>query len=53
MKTTSDEFKNFDQTMRKLIKVSHDEIKARLEAEKDQKENAKKKPAPPKSAEPG
>ena len=42
------EFENFDRTMRDLIKVSHDEIKAELDAEKaakPQKRKTKKKPA--------
>jgi hypothetical protein len=38
----SAEFEKFDQTMRKLIQVSHEEIKAKLEAEKNQKKNKKK-----------
>lgn len=35
------EFKNFDDTMRKLVSVPHDAIKAALDAEKA----AKRKPA--------
>jgi len=30
----NDEFKNFDRTMRDLMKVPHSEIKAKLDAEK-------------------
>jgi hypothetical protein len=37
----STEFENFDQTMRKLIRVSHETIKAKLDAEKAAK---KRKP---------
>jgi len=33
-KKSSNEFENFDHTMRNLMSVSHDEIKAELEAEK-------------------
>ena len=41
MKTT-EEFDNFDSTMRKLIAVPHSEIKAKLDAEKARKrKNAK------------
>jgi hypothetical protein len=31
---TSSEFKQFDATMKKLIKVPHERIKAKLDAEK-------------------
>ncbi|HTD21817.1 MAG TPA: hypothetical protein VK738_04135 [Terriglobales bacterium] len=31
------EFENFDQTMRQIIKVSHKELKAKLDAEKKAK----------------
>jgi hypothetical protein len=34
---TQNEFENFDATMRKLIKVPHSKIKAKLEAEKKAK----------------
>jgi hypothetical protein len=34
---TSEEFENFDRTMRNLMKVPHDEIKSELEAEKTAK----------------
>ena len=37
------EFKNFDRTMRKLISVPHNEIKAKLEAEKAAKKPRKAK----------
>jgi hypothetical protein len=36
------EFENFDNTMRQLVKVPHSEIKAKLEAEKVEKEKNKK-----------
>jgi hypothetical protein len=41
------EFNNFDRTMRDLMKVPHEEIKAELDAEKAQKpkRKAKKKPS--------
>ena len=42
MKKTS-EFANFDRTMRDLLKVSHAEIKAKLEAEKAAKTRKKSK----------
>jgi hypothetical protein len=35
------EFENFDRTMRELIKVPHDEIKAKLEAERSSKRKSK------------
>jgi hypothetical protein len=38
----NEEFENFDRTMRKLIKVSHSEIKDKLEAEKEIKRRKKK-----------
>jgi hypothetical protein len=34
MANTSDEFKKFDQMMRQLMHTSHDEVKAKLDAEK-------------------
>ena len=43
MKTTNSEFDNFDRTMRELIKVPHSEIKAKLDAEKAEKEKKKRK----------
>jgi len=50
MKEQNREFENFDRTMRDLISVPHDEIKAALDAEKraktgKQKRKAKKKPS--------
>ena len=41
--TDSREYQNFDQTMRELLKVSHVEIKAKLEAEKKKKKGEKVK----------
>jgi len=38
-----DEFKNFDRTMRSLLKVPHSEIKAKLDAEKKAKKRKKSK----------
>lgn len=43
MVKNAEEFANFDNTMRKLISVPHSEIKAKLEAEKIQKQKQKKK----------
>jgi hypothetical protein len=47
MKRSSEEYDNFDRTMRELMKVPHDEIKAALDAEKVEKKKrkAKKKPS--------
>jgi hypothetical protein len=39
------EFDNFDRTRRDLMKVSHDKIKAALDAEKKAKEEKKKRKA--------
>jgi hypothetical protein len=39
------EFDNFDATMRKLIRVPHSKIKAKLEAEKKEKQT-KREPKP-------
>ncbi len=42
------EFENFDRTMRDLMNVSHDEIKAEIDAEKAAKKpkgKAKRKPS--------
>jgi hypothetical protein len=39
------EYKRFDRTMRELIKVPHDEIKAKLEAEKTAKKRKANKPS--------
>ena len=41
----SKEFENFDRTMHELINVSHDELKAAMEAEKRDKEQKKKQKA--------
>ena len=38
----SEEFENFDRTMRALVSVSHDEIKAKLDAEKAAKNKKRK-----------
>lgn len=38
----SKEFKKFDTTMRALLKVSHAEVKAKLEEEKTKKKGGKK-----------
>ena len=45
--TKSPEYENFDRTMRELMKVSHSEIKAEIDAEKagKKKRKAKKKPS--------
>ena len=37
----NDEYTRFDQTMRRLMSVPHDEIKAKLEAEKREKKKRK------------
>jgi len=37
------EFDNFDRTMRDLMSVPHDEIKAALDAEKTEKQKKKRK----------
>lgn len=37
------EFNKFDETMKKLMKVSHTEIKAKLDAEKKAKKRKPKK----------
>lgn len=39
----SKEFQNFDRVMRRLIKVTHDEVKAKLEEEKAAKKRKKSK----------
>jgi len=39
----SEEFTRFDSAMRELIKVSHSEIKAKLDAEKKSKKRKKRK----------
>lgn len=38
----SQEFNKFDETMKKLMKIPHDEIKAKLDAEKKAKKSKKK-----------
>lgn len=43
MSKPTQEFENFDRTMRNLMKVSHDEIKAKLDAEKAEKAKRPKK----------
>ena len=46
--SSKEEFQNFDRTMRDLMSVPHDEIKAALDAEKaakKKKREAKKKPS--------
>jgi hypothetical protein len=42
---SSEEFENFDRTMRDLMSVPHDEIKAALDAEKAQKRRKAKRKA--------
>jgi hypothetical protein len=39
----SQEFENFDSTMRKLLAIPHSEIKAKLDAEKAEKQKRKDK----------
>jgi hypothetical protein len=46
----SQEFENFDRTMRDLMSVPHDEIKAALDAEKAAKKSNKKRKAKKPSA---
>lgn len=41
----TNEFDNFDHTMRSLMSVPHDEIKAALDAEKTEKSQKKKRKA--------
>jgi hypothetical protein len=43
MKREPNEFENFDRTMRDLMSVPHDEIKAALDAEKAAKQKKKRK----------
>jgi|HubBroStandDraft_2_1064218.scaffolds.fasta_scaffold270231_2 hypothetical protein len=45
MKQPSKEFDNFDRTMRDLMRVPHDAIKAALDAEKAEKAQKKKRKA--------
>lgn len=44
---TSQEFEKFDRTMRDLMSVPHDEIKAALDAEKAAKKTKKRKAKKP------
>jgi hypothetical protein len=39
--TKTDEYQNFDRTMRQLMKVPHSEIKAKLDEEKAAKKRKK------------
>jgi hypothetical protein len=41
----SKEYQTFDKAMRRLIKVTHDEVKAKLDAEKATKKRKSKKPS--------
>jgi hypothetical protein len=41
MTKRSEEFESFDRTMRKLVSVPHSEIKAKLDAEKVEKQGRK------------
>jgi len=43
MKKQPEEFENFDRTMRDLMGVSHNEIRAALDAEKMEKQKKKRK----------
>ncbi len=43
---SSREFENFERTMRELMKVSHVEVKAKLDAEKATKKRKKSKRRP-------
>ncbi|MGO8794349.1 MAG: hypothetical protein ACLQLC_05965 [Candidatus Sulfotelmatobacter sp.] len=47
MTKQSQEFENFDRTMRDLMSVPHDEIKAALDAEKAAKQKKKRKAKKP------
>ncbi len=47
MHENNTEFQNFDRTMRNLMKVSHEEIKAALDAEKAAKQRKKRKAKKP------
>jgi hypothetical protein len=44
---TNTEFDNFDRTMRDLMKVPHEELKAALDAEKAAKKQKKRKAKEP------
>jgi len=50
MKNNSTEFDNFDRTMRDLMRVPHNDIKAALDAEKAAKKSKKKRKAKTPSA---
>ena len=50
MTKPTQEFENFDRTMRDLMSVPHDEIKAALDAEKAAKRRKKKRKAKKPSA---
>jgi hypothetical protein len=43
MSKKDNEYERFDRTMRRLMAVTHDEIKAKLEAEKAEKRKRKLK----------
>ena len=45
-KESESEFDRFDSTMRQLMNVSHDDLKAKLDAEKATKKQTKKRRAP-------
>jgi hypothetical protein len=47
MTKPNEEFENFDRTMRDLMSVPHDEIKAALDAEKAEKQKKKRKAKKP------
>jgi len=42
----ADEYEKFDNTMRKLIRVSHSELKAKLDAEKAAKARKRRRKKP-------
>jgi len=48
----STEFEHFDSTMRKLVSVSHDELKAKLDAEKKEKNKSPAKSGRPRRKRP-
>jgi hypothetical protein len=49
----SSEFEKFDRTMRDLMSVPHDEIKAALDAEKAEKQKKKRKTRKPSASDHG
>jgi len=49
MKQQDGEYEQFDRTMRKLMSVPHSEIKAKLDAEKAEKQKKKSKKVKPKN----